>query len=352
MPYSYDEYTNGYTATSAPQVGSTTMRTIDDPVWNATNGPGTNVYRPGMSNREYVRENLGFGGNRYAAQNMAHGLLNPVGGVLSGISAYRGFKKSQDKYRDLMRQHKNQTKVGQANNPTDWLNTVDPEAAQAIGANATRALDVGGVKRTMTGDEINSALRTRDQNAMRSQYESSIDEYFSDPARASWQQGIVQNRLQNDLANVRDDYDMDLTSAGQSAASRGLRGGSVDIEGRGAAARTRDTRAIGAASNADAALAEFRSGDQTQRQQLMGLVNSGTIADSDALRSALDTIHQQTAQSGARYAGQQRQRQIDQFGNRMTSQAYGQGLNAIAGAINRNPNSWYAGGSDTSYGGW
>lgn len=340
MPYTYDDYMASATAGAArPVAHGNTMRTLPGNV-----GPGQNRYDPGMTNREYVRENLGFGGNQYSAQNMAHGLLNPVGGVIEGIRGYGHFKKSKDNYRRMMERYKADLAQFKAGGGAAWLNSIDPTSAMA--KTAAARFQSGNA---MSDDELNLGLRQEHQNRVRSGYEASIEDYFADPARAGWQRGIVQNRLQNDLANVQEDFDADLTGTGQQVAGRGLKGGSVDVETRGAVARTRDTRAIQAASDADSTLADFGARDQQSRAQLLGLVNSGDIGNSDALRSALDSIHSATAAEGARYAGNQRQRQVDQFGQQQQSQAWGQGLGAIANSINQNP-SMYAWG--TSRGGW
>jgi len=129
------------------------------------------------------------------------------------------------------------------------------------------------------------------------------------------------------------------------------------MENRGAVARTRDTQTVQAASRANSTREGLRSQDQNQRNQLLGLVNSGAIGDSDSIRSALEGIHNQTTAQGADYANQQQRRQLDQFGRQQQSQAWGQGLGAISGSIDQNPQrasslgAWFSN-SGTSRGGW
>lgn len=349
MLYTYDEYLARATPGAAPVAQSRTSRTIDSPVWDATNGPGTNVYEPGMTNREYVRENLGFGGNQYSAQNMANGMLNPVGGVISGIKGYKSFKKAKAAYARQKAKYEADVAYAKAGAGAAWLNTIDPTSR--VSQEASKRHQAG---KAMSIDEMNEMSRQEAQGKVRSKYESDIDAYFADPARAGWQRGIVQSRLQNDLANAQEDFDIELTGTGQQAASRGLKGGSVDVENRGEVARTRDTRAIQAGADADNTLADFGARDQQSRAQLRQLVNSGDIGSADALRSALDSINSSTAAAGAQYAGQQRNRQISQFGQQQQSQAWGGGLSAIANSINQNPGgySWLTGSQQTQRGGW
>ncbi len=345
MPYSYDAYTNqkDLQAQQLPSYGSVTNQ--------SHNGFGlSQTYNAGDSNRDYVKNNLGVGGNQYSAQNMAHGMLNPVGGVLEGFRGYKNYKKNRAAERERQEAFERAKANAIARNPTDWLNTLDPTSRTS--QEATR---LAGEGRPMSVEEMNAGLRSDDQDRQRAGFSKQVDEYFADPARAGWQQQIVSNRLQNDLANVQEDYGNNLRSSVQGAAARGLKGGSVDVEGRGAVARTRDTGAIEAASNADSAAANFRNQDLQARDQLHGLVNSNDIGDADSLRSAIQGIHSATTASGAQYAGQQRQQQINRFGQQQQSQAWGQGLSGLASAIDRNPNrgnsmgAWY--GSAAS-GGW
>ena len=117
-------------------------------------------------------------------------------------------------------------------------------------------------------------------------------------------------------------------------------------EGRGAVARTRDTGAIQAAGNADAMTSQFRNQDTAARGQLHGLINSRGIGDADSLRQALEGIHSATTAQGAQYAQGQQQRQLNQFGERQQSQAWGQGLSGLASAVDRRP------ANAPTYGGW
>ncbi len=346
MPYSYDAFLNQQSLQNqqAPAYGSVTNGSWAGPAFGQT-------YKSGETNREYVRQNLGVGGNQYSAANMAQGMLNPVGGVLEGFRGYSNYKKNRAAERARQEEFDRQKTAAIARNPTDWLNTQDPTGNTAQEANRLAAQG-----RPMSSDELNASLRTDDQNNQRAGFTKQIEDYFGSPDRAGWQQSIVSNRLNQDLANVQEDYGNNLKSSVQSAAARGLRGGSVDVEGRGAVARTRDTGAIQAAQSADTASADFRNQDLQARDQLKGLVNSGDIGEADSLRNALQGISTATAAAGQRYAGQQQQRQINQFGQQQQSQAWGQGLNGIASAIDRNPNrgnslgAWH--GTSTSQGGW
>jgi hypothetical protein len=349
MPYTYDDYlgaanTQRTTAanTADPSLGYS--RTSSSVIGT---GPNTTQYTAGQSNREFVRENLGVGGNRYSTENMAMGMLNPVAGVMQGFRGYSNYKKGRAAFRRQQAEHRAAVKNAQNRAGADWFQRVDPNSALAA-----QVRDRTAKGQPMTDDEINQALRQQDQTSQREGYEQQVNDYFGSEERAGWQQGIVQNRLQNDLANVEEDYGNNLKGSVQSAASRGLKGGSVDVEGRGQVARTRDTQAIQAASNADQAQAQFRTNDQQSRAQLLGLVNSGDISDADALRAQLDGIHSATTSAAAQYAGNQQQRQINQFGQQQQSQAWGSGLNSLANAVDRNPRqsqSWFGG---SSRGGW
>ncbi len=347
MPYNYDAYSGNRQQLQGQQAPA--YSTVTNTSWA---GPAFGQqYKSGETNHEYVRQNLGVGGNKYSAANMAQGMLNPVGGVLEGFRGYKNFKKNRASEREQKALFESRKAEAIARNPTDWLNSVDPTGHTAQEANRLSAQG-----RPMSEEELNASLRTDDQNAQRAGFSKQIEDYFGSPERAGWQQSIVSNRLNQDLANVQEDYGNNLKSSVQSAAARGLRGGSVDVEGRGAVARTRDTGAIQAAQNADSASADFRNQDLQARDQLNGLVNSGDIGEADALRNSLQGISNATVAAGQRYAGQQQQRQINTFGQQQQSQAWGQGLNGIASAIDRNPNrgnslsAWY--GSGTSQGGW
>lgn len=342
MTYTYDDYMAQINSAQEPRYGSRTDQSHG-------NFGLSQTYNEGDTNRDYVRNNLGVGGNANSWQNMAHGMLNPAGGVKEGIRGYSNYKKHRSAERAQKATFQSHLATAKAQAGTAWLNTRDPTSQTS--QEASRRLAKG---QPMSDDEMNQRLRQEGQNKQRAGYEKQVDDYFADPARAGWQRGIVQNRLQNDLANVREDYDADLTGTGQQSAGRGLKGGSIDVENRGAVARTRDTRAIQAGADADTTIADFGARDQQSRAQLHGLVNSGDVGSSDALRSALDGIHSATSAEGARYAGQQRQRQIRQFGQQQQSQAWGSGLRSIATSIDQNPGgyAWLGGSQQPTRGGW
>lgn len=236
-----------------------------------------------------------------------------------------------------------------ANAPTAYLNSVDPTSKTY---QLARERMSRGPQYAMTPEEVGALMRQEEQQKARTGYQKQIEDYFGSADRASWQQSIVSNRLTQDLANVKEDYGNNIKSAVQSTASQGLVGGSVDQERRGAVARVRDTGAVQAASNADSAKADFQNSDQQAKGQLMGLVNSQDVGQADSLRTALQNINNQTTQMGQQYASSQQQRQIDQYGQQRQSQAWGGGLNGLAGAIRDSPSGNPFSYSPTRSGGW
>jgi len=293
-----------------------------------------NTYTSGQTNRDYARENLGVGGNSASAANMAHGMLNPVGGIIEGYRGYGHFKDAQKLDRHMKEMYDTGRRNAAARAPTEYLGSIDPTSKTFQQA---RMRSAGSNDDMMSMGEIQASMHLEDQNRQRAGMEQSIEDYFNDPGRAGWQQQIVRNRLQNDLSNVQQDYTQNLRGSVLNSASRGLRGGSVDVERQGKVAEVRDSSAVGAASQAGSTMADFRGQDQQSRSNLMGLVNSQGIGDSQQLSSALQGIHNTTMQAGQNYSQQQQQRQLTQFNQQQQSQAWGQGLQSFAGAINNNP---------------
>lgn len=312
---------------------------------------GGYTYTPGMSNSEFVRANVrqdmltGRGPAALGATGAPSGLI--AAGVRAG-QGYRTYKKAREAERREQEGWATITKDWQARAPTEYLNTLDPSSRTYQMARQQLAR---GPDSAMSIDELQDSLRREDADARRTQMENTISGYFNDPARAGWQRGIVENRLQNDLANVNESFISSNRQAVLGAAARGLKGGSVDVENRANVARARDTSALQAGQQADAALANFRSRDQQAEAQLRGLVNSQGIGDADQLRSALQGINAATTQEGQNYALNQQRRQLDQFGRQQQSQAWGQGLQGLANYVNTNPY-WNQWGSSTTQGGW
>lgn len=345
MPYDTQAYQNWlpsqqptYQAAGAHRIGTSMGQSPT----------GSYSYTPGQSNASFVHDNVGGDFKSGYAAASALG----TAGIASGIRAYGGykaFKKAQGLQRADQQLWEDSGRAGVAKAPTEYLGAIDPTSRTY---QAARQRSTGGPNNAMTPEEIQASMRQEDQGKQRTGFENQVNDYFGGADRAGWQQSIVSNRLNNDLANVQEDYNSNLKSSVQGAASRGLVGGSVDVENRGAVARTRDTGAIQAASSADAATAGFKSQDQQAKGQLLGLVNSQNIGDAGALRSALENINQQTVQQGQQYAAGQQRRQMDQFGQQQQSQAWGGGLNGLASAVrsssNGNPFSYGANRS----GGW
>lgn len=276
-----------------------------------------------------------------------------IGQGYAGIKSYQGWKQAR---RDqAYKEHVEGERLRglQRAAPTSELVRTGPE-----GRTAQEAQRRAGLGQWMGQEEVEGGLRAEDLDRRRAGMEQQVEQYFADPARSQWQDQIVGNRLQADLGGIRDQYDRSLTGSVQSAAARGLAGGSVDVEGRGAVARNRDVSAIGAAEEADAARRSMRSGDANARQQLLSLVNSGSFADSQAFAGALRSINDATEQGGREYAMGQQRNELDQFRRQQQSQALGQGLNNFAGLIRQDPyrasrlSAWTGSGSSTQTGGW
>lgn len=311
----------------------------------------------GQTQYQYSGDNAGG----YVRQNAQNDLTKPGAnnamlfasmGVSQIPRAYLGqkaFKRAQGMERADRQKWEDSGRAMVAKAPTEYLNAIDPTSQTY---QAARQRSVGGPGNAMTADEIQSSLRQEEQGRQRSGFAQQVNDYFGGTERAGWQQSIVSNRLNNDLANVQEDYGNNLKSAVQGAASRGLKGGSIDVENRGAVARTRDTGAIQAASSADAASAAFKGQDQQAKGQLLGLVNSQDIGNAGALRAALENINSQTVQQGQQYAAGQQQRQRDQFGQQQQSQAWGGGLNGLASAVRASPNGNPFSYGSSSRGGW
>jgi len=334
MQYSNDGY-RAYQANAAqsysPTPGQAQTRTIGGSQYNPYGGY---TYTTNMRGSDFVRRNVQQDLNP-AFSNGAPNQNAILGGASMGISqipraisGYRAYKKAQKWDRAQQAAWEEAQRDLQARAPTEYLGSIDPTSRVHI--EAQNRLNSG---RAMSQTEIAQAYQQEQEAIQRGQYEQAINAYFSDPARSGWQQQVVQDRLNNDLAQVSDQYTQDLLRSVHGAASRGLRGGSVDVEGRGEASRIRDTRAIGAAADADSQRFAFQNRDQRERANLLGLVNQRGITDGQQLSQALQGIHTQTAAEGAQYASGQRQREIDLFGQQSQSQAYGQGLNSIAGSI-------------------
>jgi hypothetical protein len=304
-----------------------------------------------MRGDDFVRQNMRqdlrpSGAN---AAGFATGGLSQIPRALSG---YKKFKAAQERDRADQALWAQSNKTAAAKAPTEYLGSLDPTSRTFQQARVAQ-----GNGSALSQDELLMAYRQEQDNNQRSAMEQQIQAYFADPAREGWQRNIVNSRLQNDLANVQEDFGNNFRGSVQGSAAQGLQGGSVDAERRQGVTRARDTQAVQASSNADQALADFQGRDQEARGNLLGLVNSNGIGDSAQLSNALQGIHNATTQEGRQYAQGQQQRALDQFGQQQQSQVWGQGLSQIGAAINRNPNrgnslsAWY-GGNQTSGGGW
>lgn len=330
----YNEWltpTTGYNAGGPQRLGTSASPT------------GGYTYKPGQSGGSFVQDNV--------RNDLTKGRPLPPPGMRA-FGGYRAFKKAQSAQRMEQQSIEGIQRNYAARAPTEYLGAIDPTSKTYQMA---RQRGAGGAAQAMSTEELQAGLRQEGQETQRAGFSKQIEEYFGGADRAGWQQSIVSNRLNNDLANVAEDYGNNLRSSVQGSAARGIQGGSVDVENRGAVARTRDTGAIQAASQADATTAGFRNQDQQARSQLLGLVNSQDIGSAEGVRNALQNISSQTVAQGAQYAAGQQQRQIHQFGQQQQSQAWGGGLQGLATAINQNPNrgnslgAWYG---SNSKGGW
>lgn len=342
MPtYTYDDY-----AAQKP-IDNMAMTPEQSYRHGSSGDPTGYTTKPGQSNMGFLMSNYGppQGGSALSARSAYSAAGAMVGDPVAAYNMYRGFKKMKSNRADIRRREEEFARqrdyaVKQA--PTDWLNTQDPTSALA---QETRRRAAQGQQ--MTGEEVNAGLRMQAQAEQRAGYDKSINEYFGSADRAGWQQSIVSNQLNDDLANISQSHKENTRSAALSAASRGTMKGSVDIENRSAIARNRDTSAISAAANADATKAGFQDQDRDSRQQLHGLVQSQDIGSADQLRTALDGIRSTTNAQGAQFNAQRQQQQINNFGAQQQSQAWGGGLNALATGVG----SWNA--SPTArHGGW
>lgn len=340
----YQDFASAYRPTVQPNAGT---RTIGGSQYNPYGGY---TYTQGMRGSDFVKQNVkqdlnpAFS-NGLPNQNFTLGVASlGISQIPRAISGYRAYKKKQGEDRRREAAWGEMVKERTAAVPTEYLGTIDPtsqtfqQARQRMGQ---------GVEKYMGIPELQQAYQQEQEANQRGQYEQAINAYFSDPARSGWQQQVVQDRLNNDLAQVSDQYGQDLQRSVQSSAARGMRGGSVDVEGRGDVARVRDTRAIGAAADADAQRFAFQNRDQQERSNLLGMVNQRGITDGQQLSQALQGIHTQTAAEGAQYASGQRQNEINRFGQQAQSQAWGQGLTGIANSVNRR-----YGTQGTTQGGW
>ena len=307
------------------------------------------VYTPGQSNDSFVRDNVR---SEFSLQNPFQGYASvhsPVAAITRGVRGYKAFKKSQAAERFEQDQLDQIHRRAQAAAPTSWLNTFDPTSRTAQEA-YSRAGD-----RPMTADEIELGLRQEGQERTRAGQTQDVENYFGSPERSQWQAGIVGNRLNANLGRIGEEFESNTNRAVQGSAAQGLVGGSVDMERRGGVERARDTSAIGAASQADSDLLNFKQQDADSRRQLLGLVNSGGFADSAAFSDALRGINDATNRSAQQYQlGQQRQ-ELDQFGRQQQSQAIGQGFNNLASIFRQDPyrsSSTSAWTGSTSTGGW
>lgn len=331
-----------------PLLGYSSAVRMDPQKGQMYNPMGGYTYTTGMRGSDFVKQNV-----KQDLNPFSQGSYAPNGNFILGVSTagisqipralsgYRAYKKQQKWDRAQEEAWNNAQKAMLARAPTEYLGSVDPTSQAYLQAQQRqRSGDL------MSLEELQQAVHQEQQAKQRGQYEQAINAYFDDPARAGWQQQIIQDRLNNDLAQVSDQYGQDLQRSVQGAAARGMRGGSTDVEGRGDVARVRDTRAIGAAADADAQRSAFQNRDLQERNNLMGLVNSRGITEGQQLSQALQGIHANTAAEGANYATRQRQQEIDRFGQQSQSQAWGQGLNSIAGSIRRqNP-------QNNTQGGW
>ena len=290
---------------------------------------------------------------------LGNGVGAIVGGVVGGVAG-AGYgvvtKYTSNTARSRSRAQANAASMeaagaaaNQAYAPTEYLGANDPTSQTYQMARERMS---HGPQTAMSPGELAALSRQEDQGKQRAGFQQQINDYFGGADRAGWQQSIVSNRLNQDLANVKEDYGNNIKSSVQNTATQGLVGGSVDIERRGAVARTRDTGAIQAASNADAATAGFKNADQQAKGELTGLVNSQGIGDADSLRTALQNINNQTTQQGQQYASGQQQRQIDQFGRQNQSQAWGGGLNGLASSVRASSNGNPFQYNSTRQGGW
>lgn len=339
---SYRDYALAYQPQAQYAGGGT--RTIGGSVYNPTGGY---TYTQNMRGDDFVKQNVRQDFTPWRGGVNPNSVLNIASGGISqvprAISGYRQYKKEQANDRQRAEAWAAAQKERAAAAPTEYLGSIDPTSRTY--QQARQRMSSTNPGDYMSVNELQQGMHQEQQANQRQQYEQAINAYFDDPARAGWQQQIIQDRLNNDLAQVSDQYGQDLQRSVQGAAARGMRGGSADVEGRGDVARVRDTRAIGAAADADAQRSAFQNRDLQERNNLMGLVNSRGITEGQQLSQALQGIHANTAAEGANYATRQRQQEIDRFGQQSQSQAWGQGLSSIAGSIRRqNP--------QTTQGGW
>lgn len=338
-PYVYDTYEQQ----NNPDAPRFTSPTFSDYQINQNGqqyaGRQQATYRDGQSNTQFVTQNYtpmgGSGGARNFAQNAALDMLMPGAGGFNIIDGMQQAKKARAQNRKQREAFDAARRNAVARDPTQWLNSLDPTSATAQQARIRL-----GRGDAMQAEEINNGLRQEFVDKQRKGYEGQIDAYFSDPSRAGWQQKVVQDRLQSDLGNITEQYGRNLTSSVQGSASAGLRGGSLDAERRGATARTRDSQALQASGEADASSAGFKMQDQQSRQQLYNLVNSDGGTNADTLNNALQGIQNATNLQGQQYSLGRQQRQQQQYAGQQQSQAWGQGLNGVAGAISTSQGGW------------
>lgn len=150
-----------------------------------------------------------------------------------------------------------------------------------------------------------------------------VDAAFNDPARIANYNKLYTDTLNNYTGQIGDAYRKALTSSVQHSADQGLIGGSVDTQRRADLGASRDQGLAEAANSAGQLRASVQGQDQSLRQQLMDLINSGDPTAAAAAQARLGQLNTQLGQTGWQGQNQQLGWNVGDFTSRLQSQAIG-----------------------------
>lgn len=200
--------------------------------------------------------------------------------------------------------------------------------------------------------ELEQLVIQQEEAAARKAQEDQINAYFNDPVRLARYQKEYDAELAAAKNTLGDQTQAGMRSAAQAAASRGIMGGSADIEQRaGLAGQYQSTLSDLAQRRTQAGQAQQQQ-DVQDKTSLLGLVNSADPFGSQATQSRISGLAGQgRAAQGWINAGLKRDL-ADQTGANLQSQAFGTGLSGLAQGLQTFQNRRYRQGNTSIFGGY
>jgi hypothetical protein len=222
--------------------------------------------------------------------------------------------------------------------PINYGNVQAQPFAQNYGGSVASAI---ATNPNISRQELEQLVLQQEEATARKQQEDTINAYFNDPSRMQRYNKEYDAELNAAKEQLGQNTQAGMRSAAQTAASRGLQGGSIDVENRvGLAGRYQTTLSDLASRRQQASQAQGMQ-DVDTKTSLLGLVNSADPFNAQATQSRLQGLAGQgRAAQGYIQAGVTRD-MADETGANLMSQGYGQGLSSFAGGLNTWQNRQY-----------